>query len=193
MLDRLASRPVALRSGGSLTGPMRTLLPDPPPAGFEALLERRRQWGADHHDEVWEGVLHMNPAPHLRHADVQAQLLYLVRAAAHSAGLRVTADFNLGEPGDYRVPNGGLHHPGEAQLYCTTAALVVEVLSQGDETWNKLPFYADHQVDEVLIVDPDARQVSWLVLERGEYQLVRRSSLLELDVGELAQQIDWPD
>ncbi len=134
---------------------MRTLLPDPPPPEFEALLERRRQWGADHHDEAWEGVLHMNPAPQLRHADVHAQLLYLLRAPAHSAGLRVTADFNLGEPGDYRVPDGGLHHPGEAQLYCTTAALAVEVLSPGDETWNKLPFYADHQVDEVLIVDPD--------------------------------------
>ncbi|MGI8413509.1 MAG: hypothetical protein ACR2QA_13710 [Solirubrobacteraceae bacterium] len=53
---------------------MRTLLSDPPPAEFEELLERRRRWGADRRDEVWEGVLHMNPAPSIAHGDLVAQL-----------------------------------------------------------------------------------------------------------------------
>jgi hypothetical protein len=35
---------------------MRTLLPDPPPAELQPLLERRRRSGADRFDEVWEGV-----------------------------------------------------------------------------------------------------------------------------------------
>jgi hypothetical protein len=42
---------------------MPTLIKDPPPAGFEELLERRRQLGQDLLDEMWEGVYHMNPAP----------------------------------------------------------------------------------------------------------------------------------
>ena len=36
---------------------MATLVNDPPPAEFEALLERRRGLGQDLFDEVWDGVL----------------------------------------------------------------------------------------------------------------------------------------
>ena len=52
-----ASRPAVALSA------MPTLVRDPQPAEFEALLERRRRLGQDLFDEVWEGVLHMNPAP----------------------------------------------------------------------------------------------------------------------------------
>jgi hypothetical protein len=47
-------------------------------------------------------------------------------------------------------------------------------------------------VHELLIVDPKARTVSWLGLEAGDYQHVKRSRLIELGADELAQQIDWP-
>src|SRR5436305_845826 len=36
---------------------MPTLVKDPPPAEFKALLERRCSLGQDRFDEVWEGVL----------------------------------------------------------------------------------------------------------------------------------------
>jgi hypothetical protein len=65
---------------------MRTLVLEPVPAEFEALLERRRRWGADHYDEVWEGVLHMSPAPHMRHARLAAQLLVILAPLAHARG-----------------------------------------------------------------------------------------------------------
>ena len=54
------------------------------------------------------------------------------------------------------------------------------------------PFYAAHGVQELLIVDPKARTVSWLGLEAGDYQHLKRSRLIELCADELAQQIDWP-
>lgn len=38
-----------------------TLVRDPQPKEFEALLERRRQLGQDRYDEVWDGVYVMNP------------------------------------------------------------------------------------------------------------------------------------
>jgi Uma2 family endonuclease len=53
-------------------------------------------------------------------------------------------------------------------VYLPTAALVLEVVSPGDETWEKLGFYAAHGVEELLIVDPQEKAVSWIGLEAGE-------------------------
>ena len=90
------------------------------------------------------------------------------------------------------MPDGGLHRAGPDQLYYATAALVVEIVSPGDETWEKLAFYAKHGVDELLIVDPQEREVTWLALTEGEYRGIERSALLELGPDELAVRIDWP-
>jgi Uma2 family endonuclease len=77
-------------------------------------------------------------------------------------------------------------------VYYATAALVIEVVSPGDESWEKLPFYAAHAVEELLIVDPAQRTVSWLGLEAGDYQHLKRSRLIELGADELAGRIEWP-
>jgi Uma2 family endonuclease len=171
---------------------MRTVISDPPPADFEALLERRRRWGADRHDEVWEGVLHVIPAPGQAHWMLDQQLAVLLDAPARAAGLIAGGEFNLGDRDDYRVPDRGLHRPETAGDWCRTAALVVEIVSPGDETWEKLSFYAAHEVDELLIVDPQKRSVDWLALNTGEYRTVERSRLIDLGPVELAERIDWP-
>src|SRR5450432_2014458 len=169
------------------------VLPDPPPAEFEQLLERRRRTGADRHDELWEGVLHMAPAPHSRHAELQIQVMDLLREPATTAQLKRVGDFNLGETDDYRVPDGGLLRLGPTQLYHPTAALVLEILSPSDETWDKLPFYATHQVDEVLFIDPDQRTVQWLTLGAdSSYHRIQGSAIIDLTAPELATHIDWP-
>jgi Uma2 family endonuclease len=172
---------------------MPTVVLDPLPAEIAALLERRRRWGADTHDEVWDGVLHMTPAPSHAHAVLNAALTALLREPAAAAGLAVTDAFNLGDSKeDFRVPDGGLHRPGAAEMWHPTAALAVEVVSPGDETWQKLPFYAAHHVDEVLIVDPQQRKADWLALDDGQYRPIERSGLIDLGPAELAGQIDWP-
>ena len=171
---------------------MPTLVRDPQPAEFEALLKRRRRLGQDLFDEVWEGVLHMNPAPHSQHGRLEWQLAAILAPLAATAGLRALGQFNLGEDGDYRVPDGALVRPGPDAVYLPTAALVLEIVSSGDETWEKLAFYAGHGVEELLIVDPQERTVSWMGLEAGEYRHLKRSRLIELGGGELVQRIDWP-
>jgi Putative restriction endonuclease len=171
---------------------MRTVISDPPPADFEALLERRRRWGADRHDEVWEGVMHMIPAPGQAHWMLDQQLAVRLDAPARAAGLIAGGEFNLGDRDDYRVPDRGLHRPETAGDWCRTAALVVEIVSPGDETWEKLSFYAAHDVDELLIVDSPKRSVTWLGLRDGEYQPIQRSALIKLGAVELAEQLDWP-
>lgn len=171
---------------------MPTLVRDPQPVEFERLLRRRRRLGQDLLDEVWEGVYHMNPAPHRRHAHIAQQLAELLGPPARAARLvPMMSIFNLGEPNDYRVPDGGLFRPGPDEVYMSTAALVVEIVSPDDETWEKLPFYAAHHVDELLIVDPQDRAVRWLGLTGGEYRPLEPSGLVKLGPQELAQ-INWP-
>ena len=174
---------------------MRTLLPDPAPADIEALLEARRHAGADRLDEVWEGVLHVSPDPSRAHLDIQQQLAELLGPPARASGLVPgIGPFNLGESRqDYRVPDGGLFREPSVAVWNPTAALVIEILSPGDETPEKLPFYAAHHVDELLIVDPRTSSVDWLALAQGEYKTIARSSLIDLGPAELAERIDWPE
>jgi Uma2 family endonuclease len=172
---------------------MRTLLSEPLPSEVEEFLERRKRLGQDRRDEVWEGVLHVVPGPSHRHSTLGAQVKALLREPATAAGLEVTDDFNVGDSNNnFRVPDGGLHRPGAAEMWHPTAALVLEILSPEDDTWKKLPFYAAHNVDELLILDPDTREVHWLGLTDGEYRPIERSGLVELGPAQLAQQIDWP-
>ncbi len=173
---------------------MATLVLDPPPPELKALLERRRRAGVDRLDEVWQGVRHMVPGPSFEHAYVSQQLAVLLDGPARAAGLLAAiSEFNLGESEqDFRVPDGGLHRPGAAGVWLPTAAVVVEILSPGDESLQKLGFYAEHHVDEVLLVDPAERVVTWLALHDREYEHVLRSGLIDLGAIELAERIDWP-
>jgi hypothetical protein len=172
---------------------VRTLVLDPSTAGLEPILERRRRSGLDRMDEIWEGVLHMVPAPNHAHGAIEAQLMEILGPHARQAGLELIGQSNLGEgERDFRVPDCSLHRPGAHGTWHSTAALVGEVVSPNDESWEKLPFYAAHEVDEVLIADPQQRSVEWLGLTDGAYRPIARSGLIELGADELAEAIDWP-
>jgi Uma2 family endonuclease len=174
---------------------MATLVLDPQPAEIDALIEYRRRLDLDHYDEVWEGVLHMNPPPTGEHQYVLQQLSVLLGPLARDVGLvAVVNEFGLGREGkdNYRVPDGGLHRTLPRGAYQSTAALVIEIVSPGDESWDKLPFYAAHEVDEGLIIDPAEHAVHWLGRSGREYLPIERSGLIDLGPIELAERIDWP-
>jgi Uma2 family endonuclease len=171
---------------------MRTLVLDPPPPQLEALLEQRRRTGTDRHDEVWEGVYHMIPVGGIAHSLVAQQIGVLLDAPARANGLVVGLEFNLGSKDDYRVPDLGVHRDPQLAVWVPTAAIAVEVLSPDDDTWKKLPFYARHEVDELLIVDPAERSVTWLARHEGEYRPIDHSEVLDLSAAALAERIDWP-
>jgi Uma2 family endonuclease len=50
------------------------------------------------------------------------------------------------------------------QVFLPRSHFVVEIVSPDDESWAKLDFCAAHDVDDLLIVDPQKREVHWLGL-----------------------------
>ncbi len=172
---------------------MKTVVLGPRPIELEELIERRRALGQDLYDEVWEGTYHMAPAPHSRHSRLGVELTRLMLPLAEAAGLVGMDPFNLGEPDDYRVPDHGWLRDEPNSTYLPTAAIVVEILSPDDETFEKLPFYAAHEVDEVIIVDPMARRVKIFALAYGRYEESGTSTLLNVSVGDLSAAVRWPD
>jgi Uma2 family endonuclease len=172
---------------------MPTLVLDPQPRELEALIERRRLLGQDLFDEVWDGVLHMNPAPRGGHGAIETQLSVLLAPLARAAGLVLTGQFNVGvSEQDYRIPDLGVHRDFKDRVWYPTAAMVVEIVSPGDESYKKFAFYAAHGVDEVVIVDPGERVVRWFALADREYRKVERSAVVDSGPAELARHIDWP-
>jgi Uma2 family endonuclease len=173
---------------------MPTLVLDPPPLALEQLLQERTRLDLDRHDEVWEGVLHVIPPASVAHERLISRLHRLLGPYADQAGLELTGAIGIGAGKDnYRVPDLALLRPGFQEQWNSTAALVVEVISPGDETWAKLPFYAAQRVDELLIVDPQSRQVHWQALHGHEYHPIEHSRLIDLGPQSLAEQIDWPN
>ena len=98
-----------------------------------------------------------------------------------------------GVVGNFRVPDRGIHRERPIHTWFATAAVVVEIESTDEETWQKLAFYAEHGVDELLIVSPYARTVIWLGLDEGRYEPIPHSRLLGSGSAELWDLIEWPE
>ncbi len=158
------------------------------------LIERRRRLGQDRRDEVWEGVYHVAPEAPVEHGLIQAEVYSRLRHRAAERGLRVSLAFNLGAGRhDFRIPDFGLHSGQPHGVWLPTAVVVGEVLSPDDETWEKFPFYARHGVEEIWVLDPQARSAR-VFLRRDEdgYDEGDASPRLGLTTLELAD-LDWPD
>lgn len=171
-------------------GSVRTVVLGPRPPELDELIERRKRLGQDAHDEVWRGDYHMAPFAHPWHGYVENELARVLGPPAHQRGLITTGGFNLGERGDFRVPDGGVHPSLPTDLYVGTALLVVEVLSPDDESWDKLPFYAER---EVLVVDPREATIRCLRVDEGAtWHDVDVSEVLDVAVAALVDAVTWP-
>jgi Uma2 family endonuclease len=169
-----------------------TFVMDPPPI-VQDWLAQRSALGQDLFDEVWEGEYHVAASPSDRHADLQVQLIVILRPLAQRTGLLTRGPSNIGRPTDFRVPDlaflGGVPEP----VWQPGAAIVVEIQSPGDETRAKLGFYHRVGVEEILIVDPDTRAVEWFGRGPDAFLPAHGIRLLGITSTELAAAIDWPD
>lgn len=171
---------------------MRTVVLGERPAELQALIDRRRALGLDRYDELWRGEYHMAPFAHRSHGVVKSRLLFALEPRARLAGLVAGDSFNLGEPEDFRVPDAGYHRAVPGTVYVATAAMVIEVLSPDDETFEKFDFYAAHGVDELLVADPAVRSVRAWQRCGSAYEPRSASRLLGVDTETLEREIDWP-
>lgn len=171
---------------------MRTPFVTDPPEVVDTWLARRRALGQDRLDEVWEGEYRVAPAPSGRHAKIDDRLGRVLGPIADRVGLEGATTCNIGRDGDYRVPDRAYFREGGDDVWNPTAAIVVEILSPGDESHAKLGFYFRVGVAEVLIVDPVAVEVEWLVRGEEAFEHADGSTLLGITGQELAAAIDWP-
>ncbi len=147
-------------------------------------LERRRALGIDKKDELWDGVWHLVNAPKLWHQQLNLDMGLALVPRARELGLvpfldvGVIADIKR----NFRVPDQ-VYARGDhlTEDGVTAAELVVEVRSPGDESYEKLPFFAERGVTEVLIVHQD-RRFDLYRLAEGGYQPVEDGRSEVLDV-----------
>ncbi len=170
---------------------MRTVIVGKRPPELEDLIERRHALGQDAFDEVWRGEYHVAPGPSAQHARVTYELTALLGPLSKRAGLVGTGPFNLGEPSDYRVPDGGFHRERPTGVYLAGAAVVLEVVSPDDETYDKFEFYAQHDVAEIIVAEPVLRVVRIWQLTGDGYAESARSEVLDVDAAALSRDIDW--
>ena len=116
----------------------------------------------------------MVPPPAERHQSLGSELLAALRPLARGRGLKISYEVGLfGGDDDYRVPDLGVYRPDQASERGLEAAaeLVVELVSPGDESRAKVPWYAT-RVREVVLVDRDTLAVEVFRMADGEPQRV---------------------
>lgn len=147
----------------------------------EHLLAWRKKTGEDRWDEIWEGELHMPPAPNREHQEfVSALKIWLELHWAKPKGGRVHWEVNLASPGgwpnkDFRIPDLILLTPDRFGIdhndyFEGPPAVVVEIHSPGDEAYEKLDFYARLGVPEVWVIHRDTKVPQVYLLQDAEYR-----------------------
>jgi Uma2 family endonuclease len=154
---------------------MKAVMPQVP----QHVLDHRARTGADRWDEMWEGVLHMPPVPNREHQDVAKHLIIWLETRWAPLGNRVHGPINLASPGgwphDYRIPDLVLLTPERFDIdhneyFEGAPTVVIEIRSPGDETMDKLPFYANLGVSETWIIDRDTTAPELYVLHEWQYE-----------------------
>lgn len=146
-------------------------------------LARRKLTGVDRWDELWEGVLHMAPAPSREHQRILDELIVFLlpllrragRGTLHS-GINVFDEASRSE--NYRIPDLTFVAAGRESVLAEDGTrgggpdAVIEIGSPGDESYDKLPFFGALGVREVIVIDRDAKKPEIFRLAGSQYVAV---------------------
>lgn len=157
-------------------------------------LHRRRELGQDRYDEVWQGTPYIAPLTSAEHGVAALQIMIALEDNARTAGLYSVGSFRIGtDDSDFRMPDGGWLRKMSTTSYPFTAAAVLEVLTPDDATMSKMPFYAQHEVAEVLVAHPTERWVHcYQRVSHHHYRVTAGSLVLGIGMSELAAKVRWP-
>ena len=143
------------------------------------LIAERRASGADRFDEVWDGDYVMSPIADNEHQDLQGLLTSVfLQALGADRQARVQPGANIsdreeGWEHNYRCPDVAVFLPNPSARDCGShwfggPDFAVEILSPGDRTPKKLPFYASVNVRELLVVAREPWSLELYRLRDGE-------------------------
>jgi Uma2 family endonuclease len=158
-----------------------------------AELLRRKKTGEDRWDEMWEGVLHLPPAPRYEHQRMADRLVAFLLGLLERTdrGVVVSGINVFRTDDDYRIPDLAFVSKGRESVLAEDGArggpdAVIEVRSPADETYEKLPFYAALGVREVVVIPRDSKKPELHRLAGGQYIVVapdRDGSVLSETMG----------
>ena len=135
-----------------------------PKDAFRRLIRRRRAWGADRHDEVWNGVYVMAPDADNEHQGLVTLLTTTIAGAIKPPGQPlIYAGVNVSDQSEkwtknYRCPDVAVFLPGNpaedrGSHWYGGPDFAVEIVSKGDRSRQKLDFYAKVSVKELLLIN----------------------------------------
>ena len=130
------------------------------------LRAQRKAWGVDQHDEVWEGVYVMSPIADDVHQSIVSKLTFAFEQVIGEAGWgKVRPGVNVSDrvsrwTKNYRTPDvvvilNGSRAQSHGKFWTGPIDFVVEVVSRGDRSRHKLPFYSKIGVRELMLVGRD--------------------------------------
>jgi Uma2 family endonuclease len=157
-------------------------------ARADELIQERKRRGADRYDEVWNGVYVMPSMPSLEHQELVHDLGTIFDEVVKRPGLgKVYPGVNVSDRGsdwkkNYRVPDLVIVLKNSRAISHSTHVqggpdFLVEIESPGDDSEEKVPFYGQLGVRELLLIYRDKRTLRLLRLEGGELVLVPAASL----------------
>ena len=154
----------------------------------DRLIQERKRKGLDLYDEVWEGMYVMPSMPTNAHQLLVGDLDDIFREVVKKAGLGQTypganvSDRRKGWEYNHRVPDLVVVLNNSRAVDCDThfyggPDFLAEIQSPGDDTEEKVPFYAKIGVRELFIIHRDKRTLRLLRLEGEELVLVKPTLL----------------
>ena len=160
------------------------------PSIEEAIRAQRAQWGGDRHDEVWEGIYVMTPFPNNEHIDIATEFTIVLRTVLRGAGLGSAfaggnvSDREEGWERNFRGPDVVVVLNGSRAKDCGThwsggPDFLIEIASPYDHTREKIPFYGQIGVRELLIVDRDPWSLDLYRLDGNQLRLEGRAVVEE--------------
>jgi Uma2 family endonuclease len=151
----------------------------------EHALAARRRTGLDRWDEMWDGELHMPPAPSDEHQRVLDDLIEFLRPLLRTTGRgTLRSGINVFDDpvksDNYRIPDLTFVAVGHDAILAADGVrggapdAVIEIRSPDDETYEKLPFFARVGVREVIVVDRDTKRTEIFRLTGSRYVALQR-------------------
>jgi Uma2 family endonuclease len=185
-LVKVEGNQLAVIEGKRRSGMPKVLVKDVNQA--DELIQERKRKGTDLYDEVWDGVYVMPSMPSLEHQELVHDLDTIFDEVVKRPGLgKIYPGVNVSPRGsdwkkDYRVPDLVIVLKGSRAVCHSTHVqggpdFLVEIESPGDDSEEKVPFYGQLGVRELLLIHRDKRTLRLLRLEGQELVLVPAAPL----------------